>query len=93
MSHEHTWQVTCSSCGEVAPPGEDDQDHYVVFGDDHWVVSHSLACRVSGHLLDCRMTREVESMAVEMKGQGRFKMTQYPDAFNLERADPSGYSS
>lgn len=42
-------------------------EHYVTFGEDGWVVEHSLNCRMGGDMINCPYHAAIERWAAEFQ--------------------------
>ncbi len=54
-------------------------EHYVIFSEDRWTVEHSLACRISGEMAECRYHAAVAEIADDYEYEpdqwGRWQIT------------------
>jgi hypothetical protein len=66
-------------------------DHYVIFTEDRWTVEHSVECKLSGHMHECRYHEAIALIADEYDPAtlGRWRIDDIDDEGlpSLTRAD------
>ncbi len=67
-------------------------DHYVIFSEDRWIVEHSLACRISGHMAECEYHQAIAEVYGHRLVIGRWRITEIDEMGmpSLERAPAVG---